>query len=308
MKTFLIKICVFSSAIACAFLLLISMVNVEKVDNFYAKFLTSRQNSIALGSSRGAQGFVPSEFSVDEVFNFAFTLSNSPYGEVYERAISQKLITDSPGTLILEVNPVVLSYYFQNNPFENPKLFREVDKHLDRLTFFNLKPNIDYLICCYEGPMVNLFFNEPTKVSAKEDGWMKINIDSAELFENRQLNVKKGIEAYGKVFQRLRHSNIRIESLERIIRRYKTNKDIYLVRFPLSKEMLELENSSWEAFGDVMNQIAESHGVKYLDFSKNDEEFLTNDVHHLNYEYAKRFTRYLNDTIKAIKYPGVNFE
>ena len=78
-----------------------------------------------------------------------------PFGEVYHRAIAQKLdrgATD--GLFVIEVSPIAIMV--QANEDEAAGEFRENDLALDTLWSVNTWPNFQYLLFNYAEPYYNI--------------------------------------------------------------------------------------------------------------------------------------------------------
>jgi zona occludens toxin (predicted ATPase) len=96
----------FLCAVIC--LLVLSRANGES-DAYYERLTTPAQTSLIIGTSRSAQGILPSilnsELGRSDIYNFSFTISHSPYGPVYLDRIDQKLLKNSKnGIFILSVD------------------------------------------------------------------------------------------------------------------------------------------------------------------------------------------------------------
>jgi len=83
MKKFIIKTAIFSFLTLSCFLFVLSRAD-GNTDPFYIRFTTPKQASLILGTSRAAQGLQPAvinEIGKTQLFNYAFTLGQSPFGE-----------------------------------------------------------------------------------------------------------------------------------------------------------------------------------------------------------------------------------
>lgn len=131
-------------------------------DPFYLRFTSEKQENLILGTSRSAQGILPSvlEKEIDKsFFNFSFTILHSPYGDVYLDAIKHKLKKKSNDQVfILAVDPWSISSS-SSDPNDNRE-FREKDLILDNMHLFNYSPNFEYLLKNLDGNYTNIF-NSP---------------------------------------------------------------------------------------------------------------------------------------------------
>ena len=122
-------------------------------DAFYVKFSSPTQTSLIVGSSRAAQGIQPnaidSIYGCNAMYNYAFTIAQTPYGEPYYKSISSKLNKEhNKGVFILDVNPWTLSEYKSSNVNSG---YREDDTFIANTYFVNLNPNIEYLLESFKG-------------------------------------------------------------------------------------------------------------------------------------------------------------
>lgn len=82
---FLHKIIIFSIPLIVIFAIVLGQAD-GYTDPFYIRFTTPKQNNLILGTSRAAQGLQPDVFKdilETDVYNYAFTVTHSPYGPTY---------------------------------------------------------------------------------------------------------------------------------------------------------------------------------------------------------------------------------
>lgn len=306
MKEFIIKIALFITLIFASIYVALKSIDEGRVDAFYARFTSPKQTSLILGSSRAAQGFVPSELNnskaTKSIYNFSFTNANSPYGKVYYKAILKKLSPKTEnGIFILEVNPWILSYSAKENPDEDESKFREVGKTLDATYFFNISPNIDYIINCYKGKYINLFTKPLQNMKLNKDGWLELDLDyHPDEIKDR---IREKINAYKQVASDYKHSTKRMYWFEKIVTDLNKKGRVILVRIPVSLQMYELENLFWNNFDDVIIEFAKSHHCNYFNFIKQSEMFETTDGNHLFKHSAIKFSKQLSDSILMLNKP-----
>ena len=129
MELFLKRLIVFILISASFFLMILSLAN-GHTDPFYIRFTTTKQQNLFLGTSRAAQGLMPSVFDsiLHKTFlNYSFTLAHSPYGETYLTSIKKKVAkTEYPGLFVLAVAPWSISSKL-DNPNDSTS-FRELDR------------------------------------------------------------------------------------------------------------------------------------------------------------------------------------
>lgn len=94
MKRFLVHTCLFLFILLASFFMVFSMAD-GTTDAFYNKFSSPKQASLIVGGSRVAQGIQPniidSVYGSNNIYNYGFTISGTPYGEAYYKSISRKL-------------------------------------------------------------------------------------------------------------------------------------------------------------------------------------------------------------------------
>lgn len=187
---------VFKLSIIVSIVLLLYLVNLFIVDRLnlsdwaYKRFTEKKHYSLIIGTSRAAQGIHPqiindyfseSKFQLP-IYNFAFTISASPYGEIYYNSIKKILETknNKNGLFILSVDPWALS--MEETLDSNG--FREINDKLGMMKIYNQKPNLEYLIRFFRINDYEWFISE---ANLENDGWYKVD------FNMDQDNVKKNI-------------------------------------------------------------------------------------------------------------------
>lgn len=263
MKKFLIK--------SILFLLIFLIISIWIIgyifnngDAFYKRFTTPRQTSLILGTSRAAQGLRPSLLNKflgrNDIFNFSFTIEDSPFGPTYLESIKQKLNPNTKnGIFIIAVDPWSLS-----SPGRNPNdtnAFPEKNKVLTTVSNVNLNPNLEYI---YRNFSELIFkFRQSFSVHLHEDGWLEVTVpmDSATVLER----ISKKIEEYKTQYLPFYHfSEKRMEYLRKTIRFLKKHGDVFLVRLPVHPEMYELDSILVPDFDGKMENLAYSEEVDFF--------------------------------------------
>lgn len=279
-----------------------------KTDAFYNRFTSSKQNSLILGSSRAAQGIDPSQFDslgLQGLFNFSFTLVNSSFGEVYLNAIKEKLNLDYSGhrVFIIEVTPFSISKFETESDENNERTWREKNSFLEKLAFFNLDPNIDYLLRCYTSPNYLLYLTDKNNKTTYlfDNGWLKIEVPmDTESFENRK---KKYLVTHNKKTSSDRHlSKKRLDYLNQTVAYLKDLGLVLIVRLPMDKDIYAEEQKYMPEFDSLMVNLAQSNNVKYIDFTFLNEQVLTTDGAHMYYKSGQFFSSILSDTVSKNLY------
>lgn len=281
-----------------------------RIDAFYQRFTSGRHCSLILGSSRAAQGIRPEVFNQSDldfsgpILNYSFTLANSPYGEVYLNAIQEKTCSDTSdqGIFILEVNPWSLSTGRDELDIDS---LREDDSFLDVLHIYNQEPNFEYLLTQYSEPYYTLLWKRITsgltsyQTFLHEDGWLEITIPMDVQSQQSRLDTK--IAQYQtNVDDGYEFSELRFEYLLETIEFLNSYGDIYLVRLPVSQEMLVLEDEYILDFSETIQQLSIETEVVYFDFTVNMIGYETTDGNHLWKESAEKLSLELLSQIEAI--------
>lgn len=263
-------------------------------DYGYKRFTSAGSKSMILGTSRAAQSIQPSilnkEFEDSDFeipfYNFSFTRSESPYGEVYFKAIKKKLDRNTTNALfILSVDPWSLS---ETNEVPNGLLI-EQGTALDKIWLYT-KPNLQYLI--YFAPKPIVF---ETNMQLHDDGWLEVTVpmDSASVTER----IKSKMQEYTDVI--LKRSENRIQWLVKTIEFLKRHGTVVLCRIPAHPFFISQEDLSWPSFDDEMKSLSRKNGVNYISFMNRIDDYKTVDGNHLYKKDGLRFTKDLSDSIKV---------
>lgn len=313
MKKFIINILIIGLLIGAAHAYLIFKFD-GNTDPYYMKLTDSDANSLVLGGSRASEGIIPhvldSIFPKDteiQSFNFAFTNSDSPYGEVYLKAIKRKLQSqDKKGVFLLSIHPWNISSLTQN-PHDSIDL-RESELVLNEVTNVTSFPNLDYITGYYGfgwgNPILKkgenkIFEKLKDKQLSKQgkwsfvhdDGWLQVISmmnDSVDLkkYEN------KSIENYMAAEKTAQYqlSNYRINYLKKTIDYLKKHGEVYLVRFPVNDKIVTFENDRFPTFNRLIDEMTKDHQIRYLDFSNVSNDYKYSDGNHLVNESSRQFT------------------
>ena len=316
MKLFVRHIILFLSIVALLHIGLAFLAD-GTTDDYYLKFSSPKQSSLILGTSRAKQGIIPSVLSSSiensnlSIFNFSFTLQSSPFGLVYYNAIKQKIDLESKdGCFIVTVDPWSLS-----------KKISDVNKTPDSLSVlfgisdFTSQPNFKYLFKQFPHGWGRILLNRIEKPILKyyssqldssltgafsmldNDGWLDVYtpLDSAfvkrkeaDLFETYR---NKSIYQTG--------SESRKEYLDTIVEFLSNHGEVYVVRLPVHKKMLSIEQQYMPDFNNkISNALLKSKG--YLDFSTLDNEYSYTDGNHLTKTSAKEVTQHIGEWISGM--------
>ena len=287
-------------------------------DDYYLKFSSPKQSSLILGTSRAKQGIIPSVLSSSienrnlSIFNFSFTLKSSPFGLVYYNAIKQKIDLESKdGCFIVTVDPWSLS-----------KKISDVNKTPDSLSVlfgisdFTSQPNFKYLFKQFPHGWGRILLNRIEKPILKyyssqidssltgafsmldNDGWLDVYtpLDSA-FVKRKEADI---FESYRNKSIYQTGSERRIEYLDTIVEFLSNHGEVYVVRLPVHKKMLSIEQQYMPDFNNkISNALLKSKG--YLDFSTLDNEYIYTDGNHLTKTSAKKVTQNIGEWISDLE-------
>lgn len=294
MKQFVRSILVFSLFVLAVILSVFCLIDeMGWSDWAYKRFRTSGEKSLILGTSRAAQGILPSVInkSLDgmglylPIYNFSFTGTASPYGELYYKAVDKKIDKSSykNGLFILSVDPWGLSI---NE--EDKDVYREYNRCLAYVDVY-MKPNFQYMFK-YISPLSN-----DKSMTLHDDGWYELDIPMDSLELERRIDNKK--KEYGNVT--IEKSQYRLNWLAKTIQLLKSKGRVFLCRIPPSDYFVNLENRLWPDFDNDMNIVAKNNDVTYISLIHAHSLYRTIDGQHIYKEDGKIFTKELCDSIKA---------
>lgn len=266
-------------------------------DHAYRRLTSHGEKSLIVGTSRPAQAIQPSIMEdclqnlpyAHPVYNFSFNVGESPFGEVYYKAIKKKLgrNEDCNSLFIIAVDPFALSVEQE----QDKKHFREEGRTLDQIKWY-YRPQLKYLFLhCKPREWVRMKHE-----CLHEDGWYEItplSMDSDRVAENIQMKMTD-YNSY-----RIVSSPYRLEWLERTITLFQENGTVFMCRVPVSSEMTTWENQQWPSFDEDMMALANKYGIRYFAFADQRNAYRTTDGNHLYKEDGAIFTKNLCDSIKS---------
>jgi hypothetical protein len=266
------------------------------VDPYYLRFTSSRKSSLILGTSKAAQGILPSvlDTAMDnhegDFFNYAFTINISPYGKIYNESIHKKLDTSTVnGVFLLAVDPWSISSKQQDGEREAGFLNVIEDP--------NQYPNWTYFFKLYKKAWGRIILDRllPGYEYLHQDGWLEVSYVPSKKESSKKLENK--LATYRKRQAGFQFDEIRLDYLRKTIQSLRPYGSVVLVRLPISKEMQEIEDEYMPGFNLLMNQISNDDQVPYLDYSLDSDNYQYKDGNHLNVESAINFTNNLADRI-----------
>lgn len=275
------------------------------IDHFYNKFTTPKAKSMILGDSRAMQGIQPEILNEAikssgkdyelPVYNYAFTIAQTPMGPPYRKSILRKLDKESKnGVYILSLTP----WMFCSGDDYNDDLgeFREQDQPPHNMLYVDVNPNYEYIL-----RNLNLFsFRHVFKTNylLHKDGWMERKKLSKDEFSfNSRKKVQKDMIVDFLDYYKL--SNVRKQSFYDLIKDLKEHGDVFFVRSPIDLDILEIENKFYPEFDNFIDSVAISNDIKYFNFTRHPKlkEFSNYDGHHIDKKGGELFTKALADSI-----------
>lgn len=266
-------------------------------DQNFQKLTSPKGSSLIIGTSRAARlkghqinegiGIVSHE--IDSFLNYAFNLSVSPYGPSYTSSIL-RICNDVPveGTrrFLLAIDPWALSSNMEERMLteEDSYINFKRGSHFPKVRYtldYNSKPNIELLM---------------------ENGLDKhqriINMSKTDTsFINRHTRAK--LKYYRENhFESMAVSEKRIEALANLILALKSMGSVYLVRIPVSKQMMELEQLYAP---DFMRHLLKNKVISetaLLDFYPFHEEYECFDGNHMFEEDANRLSKEIGEIMR----------
>ena len=303
MKKFLLKIGAIILLLTCFIHAYILLLTDNYTDSSYYKFTTGRYKSLVLGTSRVGQGIEPKVLNRvlgledNRIYNYAFTVKRSVWGEPYFNSIKRKLRRNGRryGIFILECNPWAMC-----SKKEEVGRFVEIDAAPNNIIVPNLKPNIEYFFGGYG--YVNFQLLVKKFISGDEDehfinddGRYVVDIpyDSMKIPEN----VHKKIKVYEEMTLEYVPDSTRMHSLVKTIKYLKQFGSVYLIRMPVAEEMAQLETSFYPEFNEEMNTISNDLDVAYLDFNFLSNKYVVADGNHIHNNHVVWFNELLASKI-----------
>jgi hypothetical protein len=297
MKKFILKSLFFLLFNFAVFCTLIYFSADGYTDPFYLRFTSGKQTSMIIGTSRSAQGIVPTVLNKKlhrlDIYNFSFTQLHSPFGKSYLQLIKKKLNTDKgDGLFIISVDPWSISTEL-NHGFE---LFPEEETFTGKLQYVNLNPNLFYLLNFYNGNLLKIILPKRHNNNyLHDDGWLEVTIPMDKKSINERIDSKK--KEYSGYSKTYRISKYRIFWLNQTIKFLKQYGDVYLIRLPTGGDISKIENNYSPNFNKIIDGISNEHKVKYFNLISLSDSLLTTDGLHLFKESSELISKIIADSI-----------
>jgi hypothetical protein len=297
MRKFLIKTSLFV-LLLMAFICGVFYMADGRSDPFYMRLATPKQTSLILGSSKAAQGIIPSVLEAElpntEIFNFSFTVGQSPYGPAYLEGIKNKLDTTAlAGIFIITVDAYSISA--EKTQPNSPSLFPEREGFLAATESITSTPNIDYLIHHYSEPYYKILVNK-SPLFLHNDGWLEVTLDKNYLENDEALN--RSVKNYSKRNLKFAFSKTRYDYLEKTINFLRKYGEVFVVRMPVDPLLFAVEEAYMPDFEELLTNTAARLKVPYKNFSSQNAMYQYTDGLHLYKESGVQFSKDLAAWIK----------
>jgi len=307
MRKFILQITTFSFVSLTAMLFIFSLAD-GSTDAMYLKFTTPKQQSLVIGSSRAAQGIQPKYLNEvlerDDIYNYAFQIPSSPYGEIYSKSIKEKIDPDAEyGIFILEVNPWTLGVTLDS--ITNREYLIEKNGFIENTSFVDKNPNIEYLWESLNKKYSDIIWNKYQKGAnqtyiVEDDGWLHVTFKSNKI--NKAKNIELKVAHYKSKLDYYKGiSDYRLSELNSLISYLKKHGVVYLVRIPTIESMWDIENEMQSDFDEIIKKLAVVHNIKYINMMPNHKEYQYNDGNHLDVSSGKNFSINLANTINELE-------
>lgn len=306
MKKFLTKCLLYSIAVLVFHFIAGSYAD-GFTDGYYLRFTSPKQSNLIIGTSRAAQGIRPEYISQtfqtgngNPMYNYAFTMLHSPYGQVYRESIEKKLNKDSEnGVFIVTVDPWSISANARAP--ENQTLFKEAKAELGTTHFVNWNPNYEYLLDNYPDGWGRLMLRKwrpsPSVHQLYPDGWLKIDVPMDS--KSRRSRTQAKIKEYEKNLTVFAPSEKRWKELKLTLDLLQIHGQVYLVRLPVSGAILDLENQYMPEFEEKVNTLSAERSLPYYDMTMLPDTFQYIDGNHLYFQSGVSVSRLIGEFLSS---------
>tara|TARA_R110000868_G_scaffold317430_2_gene578264 strand:- start:4844 stop:5770 length:927 start_codon:yes stop_codon:yes gene_type:complete len=271
-------------------------------DYFYVKFTTPKAKSMIIGGSRSMQGIQPriineklKELNYDlPIFNYSFTIAQAPIGAPYTASILKKLDqTTTNGLFIISITPWMLS---DNIEKDVDGKYREADDLPHNMVNVTMNPNYEYLAKNLSYFHFKGIFRQKSQMH--KDGWLEeSNLPKdTTTFINWKKKQKKMLLRFTNEYK---VSQRRLKSLDILIKTLNKYGQVVLVRTPIDKDFLQIENTFFKNFDSTIKKVCKENNILYFNFNdgQNNFSYKTYDGHHIDKYGGVIFTTAVCDSI-----------
>lgn len=297
MKRFIHKLLLFILPIFI-FIVFVSFIAGGYTDPFYVRFTTPKQKNLIIGTSRAAQGLQPEIFNKilnANIYNYAFSVTHSPFGKVYYESILKKHNKEKNGIFIITIDPWSISSWCKDPNDLNQ--FRENELCLNNTRYVNLYPNLEYLYKNLNGKYIDIILPPSKNMFLHNNGWLEVSgipMDSASV--NQRILDK--IATYRTEYlPKTKFSQVRLDYLLQTVKYLKNYGKVFLVRLPVHRDMLEIEDKIMPDFNNVIEK-AIALSDDYLDLTTKNDDFIYTDGNHLYKSSGKEVSELIANWIK----------
>ena len=246
MKRFILLTTCMCGITVCLLVIAFMAIPAGRIGDIYPRVITPRQHSLVIGTSRTAQSVNPlilneclEELYTPDLYNFAFHLDISSYNPYYVEAIRKKLLPydGQKHYFILAVDP----WSFDDGVVSPPEL---------SLRSVSSRPNLEFIVKNFTRSWFTPF---PTYSYVNRYGRTEVYYEPGNEEEWRQ-RVKARLAVYEGRAAQFVYSTSREHVCRQLITELSKRGDVYLVRIPVSKPMLDLENKVCKDFSKRMQQ------------------------------------------------------
>ena len=299
MKEFISKLLLLGLFFVSSYGLLVHLLSSSDVDEHYYKF-TQEATGLILGISRAGEGINPQildqELSMARtkapIVNFALNKYQSPYGEIYLKAIEKKIGGLNDGIFILSIAPG----NFTAPRYLNEQEILEMDQKMSigKIKNFTKSPNYNYIINCYSKPLYTALDLEPSQNPVfHNNGWQEAKLESPDfsispdlMLQWKEMNMRE----YRRILKREAVSDYRIHQFKNTLETLKSKGEVFLVRMPADCDIITEENELWPDFKDKFELIAQNYEVPFWDYADSCDQYTFYDGSHLESKSANEFT------------------
>ncbi len=274
--------------------------SVQSSEVAYQKIFGGQHESMILGTSRAAMLDAVAMSSVNPsaapFFNYAFHLGASPYGPKYTQSILNHIKKGDDNVFVLCVDPWALSS--KKGTQDDSTFFQENGTFID-FDPTQALPEYRYFLNHYSNPYYSLFLPIKVKKHLEDNEGKKPSEAFIKKHQNAKIEYYKKEHLYADTL-----SATRLQSLNNLITTLNGQGKVYLVRLPISEEMIALEEEYAPNFKEMMVELSENHGVGFIDFYPIADQFLCPDGNHLFGPDAVRVSKMIGEFIKSDQSQG----